>query len=180
MSDRTHRENKYPLITNSRTSNLLVEIGNSISDLHFGLARPGLVVRFGINGARKYLHNKEKWSRKQTLKKLRQKKFILENKIADQYYISLTEKGIEEYLRLKSMNANYLPSNQLCVVSFDIPESQKLIRRQIRHLLKRIGFKQMHRSVWTTKKNVSDDLSRLFSIKFKNSDWVKIFHASEI
>lgn len=48
------------------------------------------------------------------------------------------------------------------VVTYDIPEKQKSARRDIRNLLVKLGFVQMHRSVWITINNVENYLRKTF------------------
>ncbi len=48
------------------------------------------------------------------------------------------------------------------IVSYDIPESQKSSRRDIRNLLVKLGFVQLHRSVWLTINDVREYLQGIF------------------
>ncbi len=180
MNDRLINEAVRPLQPHSRTARILVDIGQAIEDVHFGLSRPGLVVRFGIEGAREFLDRKEAKLRRQEFRRLEKRRLIDRKKIADGYLTSFSKAGFEEYMAQLSMNANNLPGGQICLISFDIPEDHKRLRNQVRHILKRLGFKQMHRSVWCCSKNISDYVARLFSSRFKSDNWFRVFLASEL
>ncbi|MBT3231044.1 CRISPR-associated endonuclease Cas2 [Candidatus Uhrbacteria bacterium] len=180
LDDRLISEEARPLRPHSRTSKILVDIGKAIEDAHFGLSRPGLVVRFGLEGAREFLNRKEMRLRRQELKRLEQRKMIQRKKIEGEYWTSFSKSGFEEYIAQLSINADKLPVGQLCLVSFDIPENQKRLRNKVRRILKRLGFRQIHRSVWCCSSNVSNYVAKLFSSKFKADNWFKIYLASEL
>jgi len=180
MDDRRHREVEKSLQPNSRAAQVLLDIGRCIEDAHFGLSRSGLVVRFGVDGARDFLNRKEINLRKQELRRLAHRGIIIRNKIADKYWTAFSERGFEEYLMQLSLQADNLPKGQVCLFSFDVPEDQRRLRNYIRRLLKRIGFKQVHKSVWFCRKNVGDFIAKLFVSKFKGDNWFKVYIASEL
>lgn len=62
------------------------------------------------------------------------------------------------------------------LVSFDIPETKRANRNNFRRAIKRIGFKQIQKSLWATEKNVSD-LVELAADEYKVSDYVAYFVA---
>ncbi|EKD47517.1 MAG: hypothetical protein ACD_66C00024G0002 [uncultured bacterium] len=177
MNDRLNSEKHLLIQPNSRAANLILEIGHLIEDTHFMLSRPGLVVKFGIDEARDYLKRKEVYLRRQELKRLEKKRIIIRKKIANDYWVSFSKAGFEEHIAQLSVSATDLPDNQVCIVSFDIPESERKLHSQVRHLLKRLGFQQMHRSVWFSRKNVSNYIKKLFTSRFKADNWFKVFIA---
>ncbi len=180
MYDRTFREKRTTLKQNSRSAKLILEIGDLIEDTYFGLSRPGLVVKFGVDGAKEFLNRQEAHLRCQELKRLEKKALIIKEKIADSYMISFSQAGFEEYITQLSLNADELPNNKICVVSFDVPETHRRLRDQARRLLKNLGFQQMHRSVWFCNKDVVNYVARLFSSRFKPDNWFKVFVTSNL
>jgi DNA-binding transcriptional regulator PaaX len=54
------------------------------------------------------------------------------------------------------------------IVTYDVPENQKSARRNIKNLLEKLGFVQMHRSVWITINDVEEYLQNLFSEFYPN------------
>ena len=75
------------------------------------------------------------------------------------------------------MRANISPPNKLngtqLLVLFDIPETQKRKRDQLRKYLKSQGFKQLQLSVWTTEYDVRDEIEEVLS-GIGVTDYVKI------
>lgn len=60
------------------------------------------------------------------------------------------------------------------VVSFDIPEDVRQLRNKLRNFLKKAGFTMVQRSVWATKKDVSE-LIRLLIDELGLTKWVTVF-----
>ncbi|MBU4315043.1 hypothetical protein KJ673_01410 [Patescibacteria group bacterium] len=180
MNDRQFHEKQWPMHPNSRATNLMLEIGRLVEDTYFGLSRPGLVVKFGMEGAREYLERREIYLRAQELRRLEKKGMIIKEKIADWYWTSFSQAGFDEYITQLSLRAEELQNGQICVVSFDVPEAHRKLRNQVRYLLRRLGFEQVHRSVWSCRKNIGGYVEKLFSSRFKSDDWFKIFITSKI
>lgn len=164
---------------NSRAANLLQNIGHSIDDLYLGLSRPGLVVRFGTDGARDFLNRREQILQRQAIKRLEQRKLIKIHKITEKYHISLTKAGIEECIRLKIADCNTLPEGSVCMIAFDIPEIKRPLRQKIRRTLSRLKFVQLQKSVWISKKDAASIIAKLFKIRGQEK-WVRVFTAREI
>lgn len=60
------------------------------------------------------------------------------------------------------------------MVSFDIPESKRLQRDSFRMAIKRMGFRQIQKSLWACKYNLSDLVEAAIS-EYKVSDYVAYF-----
>lgn len=180
MNDRGLNENPRFLRVGSRAANLILEIGRAIEDVHFGLARPGLAVRFGIQGGRAFLERKEMALRNQELKRLKQRRLVVIDKIGDSYLVKFSQRGFEEYMMQLSQRACALPEGQVCLLSFDVPESNRLIRDYIRRLLKRMGFKQMHRSVWLSRKDIGVSIAEILSSRYRSDNWFKVYLGAEL
>lgn len=162
----------------SRAAALLVELGNKVENIHFGLARPGLVVRFGVSGARRYLDEKDRRLQAQAMRRLAQKRLIKIKKAADNLEVRLTERGLSEYFQQSIVQCEILPKGKFCMVTFDIPESQATLRRRLRELLKRSAFIQMQRSVWISNIDAAEVLARLFNAEIGRR-WIRVFIAKE-
>lgn len=180
MDDRTKSVKQRSVQLGSRAARILADMGSSLEDMYFGLARPGLCIRYGVIGAQKYLSRKEKYYRDLEMRRLEKRGMIKRKKIADEYWVEFSNKGFEEYLMIHVAQADNLPDGQFCLLSFDIPEDQRKLRNYVRYLLRKLGFSQAHKSVWMTKKNVGLYMSRLFLSKFQDANWFKIFLASEM
>jgi CRISPR-associated endonuclease Cas2 len=49
-----------------------------------------------------------------------------------------------------------LIDDKLRLISFDIPESKRINRNQFRRSIKRLGFRQIQKSLWANNRNVGD------------------------
>ncbi len=61
--------------------------------------------------------------------------------------------------------------NQYYLVSFDIPEKKSWQRNQFRRVLKRLGFRQVQKSLWVINKNCGE-LVELAASEYHVSDYV--------
>jgi len=77
-------------------------------------------------------------------------------------------KTADRIVRLKKSDGRYL------LVSFDIPERLSTRRNNFRKVLKRIGFKQIQKSLWVTDKNASE-LVELASVEYQVKEYVASF-----
>ena len=65
------------------------------------------------------------------------------------------------------------------MVIFDIPETSRSLRSQLRGFLEKAGFILIQRSVWVTNIDAAKPLSELLA-NTKADKWVRIFKAREI
>lgn len=91
----------------------------------------------------------------------------------------LTDKGRMAALRHKMVKSKKLLTNEYCIVIFDVPESERRIRNFFRTFLKESGFKQLQKSVWFTKNDISDDVTRL--VRAADAErWIRVITATSI
>ncbi len=109
---------------------------------------------------------------------------VSENK--EKKYFKITKKGKERLHILKNKEANKLPSksykkiknDNLIIVMFDIPESEKRKRVWLRLALIGLGFKMVQKSVWMAKVKIPKDFLRdLTDIRIIN--FVEVFEISK-
>ncbi len=150
---------------------------NHSTDLLFeNLHQPGLAFRYGLEGAIEIRNAREKQLQRRELRRLEKKKMVKINKIADKYEITLTDLGRLEALKLEICAAEELSEEEDCVVVFDIPESKRGLRKNIREFLKEAGFFCIQRSVWVSRFDAGDALSQFFE-GVGNQDWVRVYTA---
>ena len=169
---------KKSLHEGSRAAMLLVEFGNYLDDIHFGLSRPSLVVRMGIDDAKRFWDKEEEILRKQEMKRLEKRKLIKSRELAGELEIRFTQEGLSEYFKHSLVQCEILPEGNVCMVVFDIPESQARLRQRLRRLLSRSAFVPMQRSVWISNIDAADLLSRLFKMELDNQ-WIRVFIAKK-
>ena len=90
--------------------------------------------------------------------------------------LKLTDAGRTVYLLSNDNVDNW--DGKWRIVIFDIPEQKRLIRDLFRRNLKKWGFKHLQKSVWISKKNVTE---KLFSyIKDLGVEkWVWVFESDK-
>lgn len=91
--------------------------------------------------------------------------------------LSLTNKGIIKAIAACiADNSQPLPEGQITIAIFDVPESQRTKRKMLRLLLKRLGFRQIQQSAWSTRRDTVLHLrhyARLVGI----DKWLRVFIA---
>ncbi|MBI2019711.1 hypothetical protein HYS95_03550 [Candidatus Daviesbacteria bacterium] len=119
------------------------------------------------------------------LKRLREKGFVETDKTSfslrdktdvNKLIIKLTDEGRNILMLEGGEPAEW--DKKWRIVVFDIPEQKRLIRNLLRRNLKKWGFKPLQKSVWVSKKNVTD---KLFSyIKDLGVEkWVWVFESEK-
>lgn len=91
----------------------------------------------------------------------------------DRLLLSLTNKGKLTLLK-RQLQLAPADSSVSTLVVFDIPESQRWGRDQLRRWLKDCGFKMVQRSVWIINRNVTQPLAKIVK-QLKLSAWIRIF-----
>ena len=117
----------------------------------------------------------------QELKRLREKGFI--EKLSDQkdesrIIFRLTEVG-KEFLLLSKSESEIKWDGKWRIVIFDIPENKRVIRSILRNRLKMWGFVSWQKSVWASKKNLTNKLRSLIK-ELDIEDWVLVFESDNI
>ncbi len=121
----------------------------------------------------------EQWLRderraKLALVRLRRSNYVIARKIGQRLVIELTDKGRQALLSQTLRSAPKAHDGSLTVVVFDVPESQRLARQQLRLMLKQGGFVKLQQSVWVSERDcyglVSDFVKRI-----KAARWVNVF-----
>lgn len=139
---------------------------------------PSTILRYGVDGARYFSEQKERRLERARLKRLEQRKFIKIRKVGDEYHARLTDEGAVELMKQKVMSAPMLDPDFVCMVIFDVPESKRKLRHQIRAVLKEAGFIPIQKSVWVCPYDAGDALREFLKIK-SAIQWVRIYDAKE-
>lgn len=71
-----------------------------------------------------------------------------------------------------------LRGKEYCLVSFDIPERLKNERNRFRRAIKRMGFRQIQKSLWVSNKRLGN-LVELASLEYNVDDYVVYFISSD-
>ena len=112
------------------------------------------------------------------LKRLRENGFI--DLIDDKELVfRLTEKGRDKALwtRMKFIDEKW--DGKWRIVIWDVPEKRRVARDLLRNKLKYLGFQQLQKSVWVTKKNCTQPL-RDFIKQIGIKDWVRVIETDNV
>lgn len=110
----------------------------------------------------------------ETFRRLRLKGAIVQEKDADgKIIIKLTELG-----RQNLPEKNIPWDGRYGIVIWDIPESKKRIRNLLRRRLKEWGFKSWQKSVWVSRRNVTQKLRSLID-ELGVDKWVAVLESDD-
>lgn len=112
---------------------------------------------------------------------------LIEEKTKDgKKFFAITKKGKNKLSLLKDKNRKMLPgviyqkgeNDKFTIITFDVPEAERIKREWLRAVLRNLGFKMIQKSVWVGKikipKEFLDDL-----LKLRLVDFVEIFEISK-
>ncbi len=113
----------------------------------------------------------------QALKRLRERGYIekVDNRDVGKIVYKLTEGG-REFILLNKNEDQIEWDGKWRIVVFDIPETKKVIRELLRRRLKLWGFNQWQKSVWASKKNLTNKLRNLIK-DLGIEDWVLVIES---
>lgn len=141
-----------------------------------------VVVNDFVNNMRNYsVLGRDYPLKKSTLSKavarLRQKGLITQE-IAEEgeTILKLTDQGREEVFLVVKEDSQW--DGKWRIVVWDIPEQKRIIRNLFRRNLKKWGFKNLQKSVWISKKNVTDQLFNYVK-ELRIEKWVWIFESDK-
>lgn len=116
---------------------------------------------------------------KLTVYHLRRANYLKTVKKGKKILITLTRKGYSATLAARMRQASLHHNGAYTVVIFDIPESQRLVRRQLRLLLRQAGFTMLQQSVWVTRADVFTLVIEF--IKYVKGDkWINVFQSANL
>ncbi len=141
----------------------LAEIAEVLMTSSYGTSARGLEYAMRKKRAQRAYrttHSQDRQRAWNMLHRLRRDKLILERRDL----FSLSKKGRCKLASLLAKSAirriadyQAIPSAELIMVSFDIPEAQRAKRNWLRLVLKHMGFSKIHASLWTGHKKLPRD-----------------------
>lgn len=121
---------------------------------------------------------KEKREFQKRITYLKKKGFLETKRVEKKLLVELTDIGMYEWMRRLVRERPMLSDGQICLVMYDIPIDGNLGRDALRYYLKRMGFKQLQKSVWQTDKHVVDEVKQLIEM-VGMADWVRVYIAKK-
>lgn len=113
----------------------------------------------------------------QVIKRLRIKGLVETEFNQDKVIIKLSSLG-KDFVYSRALEESKWDGKWRMVI-FDIPESKRKLRSILRYRLKIWGFKQWQKSVWVTKKNLTEKLKVLIK-ELDLEQWVIIAETSNV
>lgn len=124
--------------------------------------------------ARQLVYEEREWMRS-----LERRKLIEIKRIGEKLMVRLTAKGWQQVLRDQIKCTRERCKDGVCVVIFDVPESERGIRDTLRGILAECGFTMVQKSVWMTDKDVLVPLCALLQGSNLHQ-WVRIILGNEM
>lgn len=107
----------------------------------------------------------------------KRRKLIKNRRVGNRLMISLTDAGRLCLLKRRIIAARRLPSDEMTLVAFDFPVSQKKAREAFRYFLKTNGFEKLQQSLWRSRRDVAIPLKE-FIDRTVDGEWIRIFRAT--
>ncbi|NQV90456.1 CRISPR-associated endonuclease Cas2 [Candidatus Uhrbacteria bacterium] len=114
-----------------------------------------------------------------TLQQIRKKEWIQDQRKGNEVVFILSNEAIVAYLTNSAISESQNNHTFETLVVFDIPEVARKARQHFRRLLKKFGFSQIQRSVWSSMNNMGQQMQTLVKI-LGIEKWVNVYHASLI
>jgi len=164
--------------------NILADMGESA--IEFGHLVSALSSGYGSayrRGGRGYVAELKRFSNERdtqrVLQHLQRTHYVTTKKIGQRLMVTLSKKGWVATLAAQLRTAPPHQANYFTMVIFDIPESQRAARLQLRSLLKRGGFRLLQHSVWISNRDAYR-VATEFVRRLKLQRWVNVYHATDL
>lgn len=112
------------------------------------------------------------------LKRLREQGFIDLDQYNNKLILKLTDKGKEEAI-LRKILKDEKWDGKWRIIIFDIPEKHRKVRNILRSRLRTWGFEPWQKSVWASKKDITDVL-RQFIKEIGVEKWVLVIESTNV
>ena len=163
----------------SRTAEVLCAIEFVAEALSATRRHPYAILAMGFDGYRSLQRDQEQYARQRALRSLAEQRLIKLRRVAAGYKVILTDKGARERYRLRILAADLFEDDRMTMVVFDVPETERRLRRMIRELLSEASFLPIQRSVWLSPFNAVQELTTFFNTIGK-SHWIRVFEVKEL
>ena len=124
----------------------------------------------------KVIHKQRELTRR--LYELRRHHYIVARKIGENIEYKLTDKGIRAVLLARLIEQS-IEGKYTTIIIFDIPESERLVRSQLRLLLREAQFRMLQQSVWI-KKGDMFVAARKVIVELGAGKWVTVLRTQDL
>lgn len=131
-------------------------------------------VEYEDRKARQRAYEEREW-----LRDLKRRKLVETKRIGEKLMVRLTERGWQQALRDRIKSTHIKCKGGICIVIFDVPESERRVRDTLRAVLADCGFSMVQKSVWMSDKDVLKPLCALLQ-GANLRKWVRVMVGNEI
>jgi len=155
------------------TDAVLNAVADGIEILEYSVYKPGALMRYGYPFIKEVENERARRQMRSAALRLKRKGYIKEKRELRGRAFRLTALGkrIHQSNEFASFIPDTFPPDTHLIVSFDIPEKYKLARNSLRKMLKTLGFRRQHLSVWISDKDWTAYLEKMLK-NLKVKDWV--------
>lgn len=158
---------------------LLAGLANGIEIIEYGRRRPGALLRYGLEHLREMDALRAQAKVRSTLCHLK-KRGLAERIQRDQVRAyRLTAAGQARIAELSYTEPKKLANGKFLIVSFDIPETCRHARLALRRYLRSKKFRHLHRSVWISDRDRSEELIQYLR-KADVGEWIEMYLGESI
>lgn len=124
----------------------------------------------------KAIHKQRELTRR--LYELRRHHYIVARRIGENMEYKLTDKGTRAVLLARLIEQS-TEGKYTTIIIFDIPESERLVRRQLRLLLREAQFRMLQQSVWVKKGDILVAAKKVI-VELGASKWVTVLRTEDL
>jgi len=132
----------------------------------------------GLEGIRRIVDERRRRELQSWIRSARRAKLIKARRIGNRLQVSLTDVGRLRLLKRHIGMARHLPRNEMILVAYDFPVSQRKSRETFRYFLKKCGFEKLQQSLWRSRRDVTVPLKE-FIKRCGAQAWIRIFRVEE-
>lgn len=132
----------------------------------------------GLEGVRRIVNENRRRELRSWADSAKRARLIDVRRTGNRLRVALTDAGRLRLLKGRIGAARRLPADEMILVSFDFPVSQRKAREAFRYLLKSCGFEKLQQSLWRSRHDVASPLAEFIRLNGARS-WVRIFRAAE-
>jgi len=152
---------------------ILNAVADGIEIFEYGCYQPSALMRYGLEDLKILEKERARSHMRAEICRLQKRKYLEKIKHEEKIIFKLSDLGQKMLDRQHVAKPKKLPEGETFVISYDIPEKYAAVRQDFRRTLKRLGFKKLQQSVWSSELDWSDRTTELIDSRAL-SDWVLV------
>lgn len=132
----------------------------------------------GLEGVRRIIDERRRQDLRAWIRSARRAKLIEARRIGNRLQVSLTDEGRLRLLKRRIGSALLLPRDEMILVAYDFPVSQRKARETFRYFLRTCGFERLQQSLWRSRRDVMIPIMEFIG-RIDAQAWIRVFRAEE-